>query len=79
VHVHFFLAQPVLILGKDDGLFSLFLNKYLTGIPTTFLFIGYEMVILVQAIRLNMVLTDFRMFQSTNYTTAMSYVCSRES
>lgn len=74
LHIHFFLAEPDLILGKGDGLFSLFLNHYLTGIPTTFLFIAYELVILIQAIRLNMVLTDFRMFQSTNYTTAMTYV-----
>ena len=74
VHLHFFLSEPVLILGKGDGLFSLFLTKYLSELPTTFLFIVYELIILIQAIRLNMVLTDFKMFQSTNYTTAMTYV-----
>lgn len=74
VHLHFFLVEPILILGKGDGLFSLFLNNYLSELPSTFLFIVYELVILIQAIRLNMVLTDFKMFQSTNYTTAMTYV-----
>jgi hypothetical protein len=74
VHTHFFLTEPVLIIGKDDGLFSDILRSTISTIPTTFLFIGYELITLIQAIRLNMVLTDFRMFQSTNYVTAMTYV-----
>jgi len=74
VHAHFFLVEPRLIIGKDDGLFSVFLQSTLATIPPTIIFITYELIILIQAIRLNMVLTDFRMFQQTNYTTAMTYV-----
>jgi hypothetical protein len=74
VHVHFFLVEPVLIIGKDDGMFSVFLQSTISSIPSTFIFIGYELIVLIQAIRLNMVLTEFRMFPQTNYTTAMTYV-----
>lgn len=50
------------------------LNQYIAGLPSTVLFLIYHAVVLVQAIRLNMVLSDLRMFQHNTYTTAMAYV-----
>lgn len=74
VHLHFFIDAPPVIAGVNDGLFSLVLQKYIMGLPSTVLFLLYIAIVLVQAIRLNMVLTDLRMFQTTNYTAAMAYV-----
>jgi hypothetical protein len=68
------MSTPVLLVDQSDGVISILLSKYLTNISPTFLFIVYHLIILLQAIRLNMVLTDFRMFQSTNYVTAMTYI-----
>jgi hypothetical protein len=62
------------MVNKNDGFISIFLSNYFTNISPTLLFIAYQVIILLQAIRLNMVLTDFRMFQSTNYITAMTYI-----
>ncbi len=74
VHTHLFFSAPVIITNDQDGFFSLLLHRYFTGMNTTFLFLLYEVVILVQAIRLNGVLMEFRMYPSSNYTTAMAYV-----
>ena len=74
VHLHFFMNAPLVISNANDGVFSLLLKNYFSGLPQTPLFVLYHLVILVQAIRLNMVLSDFRMFQTTNYTSAMAYV-----
>ncbi len=74
VHAHLFVNAPLVISNTNDGLFSVFLKQYITGFSATTLFILYQVLLLVQAIRLNMVLSDLRMFQNNNYTTAMAYV-----
>lgn len=74
IHAHLFMATPILLVDKTDGILSILLLNYLTNISPTVLFIVYQVIIVLQAVRLNMVLTDFRMFQSINYTTAMTYI-----
>lgn len=74
VHAHLFMSDPILLAGSNDGVISMVLSKYLKNLSPTVLFIAYQSIIILQAVRLNMVLTDFRMFQSTNYTTAMTYI-----
>ena len=74
VHLHFFIDAPQVISHTNDGVFSLFLRDYILALPQTVLFILYHMIVLLQAIRLNMVLSDLRMFQYNTYTTAMAYV-----
>ncbi|MEI8074629.1 MAG: DUF6427 family protein [Bacteroidota bacterium] len=74
VHTHLFMSTPILLVDKSDGVLSILLATYLTNVSPTLLFITYQLIILLQSIRLNMVLTDFRMFQSTNYATAMTYI-----
>lgn len=64
----------MVVYNNNDGIFSTLLHRYIAGQDSTILFIIYHAVVLVQAIRLNMVLSDLRMFQQTNYTTAMAYV-----
>ena len=74
VHLHFFIGAPQVISNTNDGVFSFFLRDYISSLPQTVLFIVYHMMILLQAIRLNMVLGDLRMFHYHTYTTAMAYV-----
>lgn len=74
VHLHFIVAPPVVITNTNDGVFSLLLKNYVAGLPAPALFLCYHATILIQAIRLNMVLMDLRMFQTTSYTTAMAYL-----
>ncbi|MEN9686851.1 MAG: hypothetical protein RLZZ28_2637 [Bacteroidota bacterium] len=74
IHFHFLMTTPVLLSENNDGLFTLVLRNYLSNLPQTSLVVFYHLVVLIQAIRLNMVLNDFRMFQNNSYTTAMAYV-----
>lgn len=74
VHLHFFVNAPLVIYSSNDGVLSVLLHNYISDQPQTVLFLFYHMTVLIQAIRLNMVLNDLRMFQQNNYTTAMAYV-----
>jgi hypothetical protein len=74
VHLHFFVSTPLVVYNDNDGVFSLFLKNSVSGLSSTVLFIIYQAIILIQAIRLNLVLSDLRMFQGSHYTTAMAYV-----
>jgi hypothetical protein len=74
VHLHFFITAPLVIVNNNDGVFSFFLRDYVSALPGAALFLLYHMIVLLQAIRLNMVLGDLRMFQQNSYTIAMSYV-----
>jgi hypothetical protein len=74
VHLHFFINAPLVVTNLNDGFFSYLLTNYVAGLSPTVLFMLYHLVILVQAIRLNLVLSDLRMFQNNSYTPAMAYV-----
>ncbi len=74
VHLHFFVNVPLVIYNNNDGVLSTLLHNYISAQPQNVLFLFYHMLVLIQAIRLNMVLNDLRMFQQNNYTTAMAYV-----
>ncbi|OIR03386.1 hypothetical protein GALL_144570 [mine drainage metagenome] len=74
VHLHFFVATPEIVVNDDDGILSVLLQKYAPYFSGTSIFLIYMAFVLVQAIRLNMVLNQFKMFQQTGFTTAMSYV-----
>lgn len=74
VHLHLFINAPLVIISDTDGVFSILLRNYVVGLPATVLFLLYHTIVLIQAIRLNIVLNDLRMFQHNTYTTAMAYV-----
>lgn len=74
VHLHLFINAPLVVTNDADGVFSILLRNYVVGLPTTVLFLLYHSIVLIQAIRLNIVLNDLRMFQHNTYTTAMAYV-----
>ena len=74
VHLHFFMGAPTLVANSNDGIFSIFLNTYFTKFSATALFIFYHGIVITQAIRLNLVLNELKMFQNNTYTTAMAYV-----
>ncbi len=74
IHVHFFSVPPVVFSSVNDGVFSMLLKKYIAPLPPTVLFMLYHAIVLLQAIRLNFVLNDLKMFQQSSYITAMTYV-----
>jgi hypothetical protein len=74
VHLHLFTGPPQVVYHGNDGVFSLALQHYVSGLPPTVLFLFYQLIVLLQAIRLNMVLGEMRMYPQITYTTAMAYV-----
>ncbi|MBS1628024.1 MAG: hypothetical protein JSR09_00320 [Bacteroidetes bacterium] len=73
VHAHFFVS-PTQIVVDDDGLLSFILKKYIQPLPSVYLWLLYIGVLLLQAIRLNLVLNENKMFHHNNYTAAMAYI-----
>lgn len=74
VHFHLFFQAPVVLASANDGFFAIFLRRWFTGLDSGLLFLIYLLTILVQAIRLNMLLLELKMFQQSGYTVAMSYI-----
>ena len=74
VHLHFFITPAQVVINSNDGLLSVLLIKYIRPLPDTALFILYTLLVFLQAIRLNLVLNEFKMFQHSAFTTAMAYI-----
>lgn len=74
VHAHFFFVPAQLQIGVYDGFFSVVMNRYLYGLEASWLFLLYQIVLLIQAIRFNLLLTELKMFPQAGYTTAMAYI-----
>jgi len=73
VHAHFFIS-PAQIVVENDGLLSFLLRKYIQPLPSVYLWLLYIGILLLQAIRLNLVLNENKMFHQNNYTAAMAYI-----
>ncbi len=73
LHVHFFLVPPRVIVHVKDGIISDLL-VYLEALPDIGLMVLYHALLLIQALRLNYMLNELRMFQKQAFTTAMAYI-----
>ena len=73
LHVHFFINPPQVVITTNDGFISM-LSKPLSVLPSIVITLLYHVIVVLQALRLNYILNDLRMFYKTAYTTAMAYV-----
>lgn len=74
VHSHFLVEPPHILALEDDGLIPVVVKKYLAGFSSLVVTFLYHAIVLLQALRLNYLFTDNRMFTKVNYTTAMVYI-----
>lgn len=74
VHFHFFVNTPIMLLNTNDGLLAVLMQHYFSTINSNFLFLIYMIALLIQAIRLNFLFNEIKLFQQSNYTVAMTYV-----
>ncbi len=74
VHVHFFLQPPQVVAPLNDGLLSVLLTTYIANWDQLFITILYHTLIISQALRLNYLFNEQRMFNKPTYLTAMVYV-----
>ncbi|HEX8460407.1 MAG TPA: hypothetical protein VF623_03220, partial [Segetibacter sp.] len=74
VHSHLLLNFTGIIAVEDNGLLSVWLNKYGSYISTPLLIVIYHAIIIIEALRLNFLFTDHRMYSKQNYLAAMVYI-----
>ena len=74
VHAHNFVQPPLVIYNESDGLLAVFLMKYIQPLSPIVLTILFQVIILSQAIRLNVMLSQFKMFQQISYLPAFTYL-----
>lgn len=78
VGVHFHGVEELgplqMVSAQQNGLFSYVLANYIYTLPIAVQIILFHALLVTQALRLNMVMQDLRMFASINYVPAMTYI-----
>ncbi len=74
VHAVFFIQPVEIIASKQDGFIALILMQIDKYFPKPLLILLYHALIIQQALRLNYLLVNMRMFQKPNFLTAMAYI-----
>lgn len=74
VHSQFFVFPPSVQANNADGLISVFLNKYLVLFSAASAIFTYHAIVVLEALRLNHLFTDNRMYSRVNYLPAMVYI-----
>ena len=74
VHFHVWMHPPLIIANESDGLLSYLLLHYIQPLPPLALIVLFHTIILSQAIRLNILLSNFKMFQQISYIPAFTYI-----
>lgn len=74
LHFHFWMEPPMVVANASDGLLAQFILNYIKPLPSITLVIIFHIIILSQAIQLNLLLSKLKMFQQTSYLPAFSYI-----
>lgn len=74
VHSHFIVDFPVIPKGRQDGLLSVFLNNYVSLLSPAIVIFTYHAIVIIQALRLNYLFNDHRMYSKSNFLAAMVYI-----
>lgn len=74
VHAHLFFQPLSITITGDDGLLSYFLTKDISRLPNNLLLFGYLALLIIQALRLDFLMAELKMFNNDGYTTALSFV-----
>lgn len=74
VHTHLLISTPTIATAEDSGIISFVLTHYLNALPKSIMGMLYIIIVLLQAIRLNILLNEYKMYQYSGFTTAMSYI-----
>jgi len=74
VHFHFYLAAPIVIANPTDGLLAYLLFHYIKPLPPLALIVIFHLIVIIQALRLNILVSRFKMFQQVSYLPAFTFV-----
>ncbi|MDE1193394.1 MAG: DUF6427 family protein [Arachidicoccus sp.] len=73
MHLHFFVKPPVVIVPPANTLMYYILHP-LENLPSLILSLLYHVIVVMQALRLNYLLNQYRLFPTSGYTAAMCYI-----
>lgn len=73
LHAHFLIQPPVISTKENDGLLY-YLLFHFTQMPSLAAAVLYHVIVIVQALRINYLLNDARMFQRPVFTAALAYI-----
>lgn len=74
VHIHFLFVPPTISKNLHDGVISIFFARYFNTLNGLSIILIYQSLLLLQAIRLNLLLNSFKMFTTSSYTVGMAYI-----
>ena len=74
LHFHVWLHPPLVIANESDGFLAYLLIHFVKPLPSIALIVLFQLIILSQAIRLNILLSKFKMFQQISYLPALTYI-----
>ncbi len=73
MHLHFFVVPPTVIIPSQHSLLYYILAP-LQHLPSLFISLIYHIIVIVQALRFNYLLNNYRLFPNANYIVAMCYI-----
>ena len=74
LHFHIWMVPPMVVANDSDGLFAYLLVHYVKQLHPIVLMILFQAIILSQAIRLNIFMSNLKMFQKVSYLPAFIYI-----
>ena len=74
VHSHFIVDFPVIPHDQQDGLLSVFLNSYIALLSPVIIIFIYHAIVIIEALRINYLFNDHRMYSKSNFLAAMVYI-----
>ncbi len=73
-HLHIFFVPVILHSTLNSGLISDFIDRYAKVLHPFVLNAVYVIVIIIQAIRLNIILNNHKLFSKAGFTTALAFI-----
>ena len=74
LHFHIWIHPPMVIANASDGVLPYILVNYVKNLPPFVLIILFQLIILSQAIRLNILMSKLKMFQQVSYLPGFTYI-----
>lgn len=74
LHYHIWIHPPMVIANAKDGLLAYLLVEYIQPLPSIVLLLLFQTLIISQALRLNILLSQLKMFQQITYLPAFIYI-----
>ena len=74
LHFHIWMQPPMVIANESDGVLAYILVHYIKSLHPIALTILFQLIILSQSIRLNVLMSKLKMFQQVSYLPGFTYI-----